>query len=123
MTIDDDYILSIDAVEEYSSGSWYIRNDERICHVPSRDEYRLIEDCVYSDYSHQYILSDEAVETGDGNIIHEDEAEQCYIDGKMYDDDSIMTEFIDGIMYKFYEGNKEQFLEQFNEVSNETRIN
>lgn len=122
-TIDEDYVLAVDAVEEYSTGNWYIRNDERICHVPSRDEYRLIEDCTYSDYSHQYILIEEAVETGDGNIIHEDEAEQCYIDGKMYDDDSMMTEFIDGIMYKFYEGNKEQFYEQFNEVSNETRAN
>ena len=34
-----------------------------------------------------------------------------------------MNEIIDGIMYKFYEGNKEQFYEQFNLVSNETRVN
>jgi hypothetical protein len=123
MTIDDDYVLSIDAVEEYSSGSWYIRNDERICHVPSRDEYRLIEDCIYSDYSHQYILSEEAVETGDGNMIHEDEAEQCHVDDKMYDSDNMITIILDGIMYKFYEGNKEQFFEQFKLVGNETRVN
>jgi hypothetical protein len=122
-TIDNDYALMVDVVEEYCTGRWYLRNDERICSVPSRDEYRLIDECVYSEYSHQWILCDESVSTGDGNIIHEDEAEECCIDGKMYDDDNIMTEFIDGIMYKFYEGNKEQFYEQFNLISNETRVN
>jgi hypothetical protein len=122
-TIDDDYILSVDAVEEYSTGNWYIRNDERIVNVPSRDEYRLLEDCTYSDYSSQWILSEEAVETGDGHIIHEDEAVKCYVDGLMYDEDSCITEIIDGITYQFYEENKEQFYEQFNEVSNETRVN
>lgn len=122
-SVDDEYILSIDAVEEYSTGNWYIRNDERIVHVPSRDEYRLLEDCTYSDYHSQYILSDEAVQTGDGHIIHEDEAVECCIDGLMYDEDNIMTEVIDGITYKFYEDNEEQFLEQFKQVSNETRVN
>jgi hypothetical protein len=117
------HVLAVDCVEEYSTGNWYLSNDADICHVPSRDEYRLIEDCTYSEYSNQWILTDEVINTGDGKIIHEDEAEECCIDGKMYDDDDIMTEFIDGIKYKFYEGNKEQFLEQFNLVSNETRVN
>jgi hypothetical protein len=122
-TIDDDYVLAVDAVEEYSTGQWYIRNDERICHVPSRDEYRLIEDCTYSDFSHEWILSEEAVETGDGKVMHEDEVFECCVDGKMYDDDDHMTEEIDGILYRFYQGNEEQFLEQFNQVTNETRVN
>jgi hypothetical protein len=122
-TIDEDYVLAVDAVEEYSTGNWYIRNDERICHVPSRDEYRLIEDCTYSDFSHEWILSEEAVETGDGKIMHEDEVFECCVDGKMYDDDDHMTEEIDGILYRFYQGNEEQFLEQFNQVTNETRVN
>jgi hypothetical protein len=117
------HVLSVDAVEEYSSGNWYLLNDENICHVPSRDEYRFIEDCTYSDFLHQYILTDEVVITGDDKIIHEDEAVECFIDGKMYDDDDIMTEVIDGITYQFYEGNEEQFLEQFNQVTNETRVN
>ena len=122
-TIDEDWILSEDAVEEYSTGDWYLRNDERIVHVPSRDEYRLIEDCTYSDYHSQWILSEEAVETGDGHIIHEDEAVECCIDGLMYDEDDIMTEIIDGITYKFHQDNQEQFFEQFKQVSNETRVN
>jgi hypothetical protein len=122
-TIDEDYVLAVDAVEEYSTGNWYIRNDERICHVPSRDEYRLIEDCTYSDFSHEWILSEEAVETGDGKVMHEDEVFECCVDGKMYDDDDHMTEEIDGILYRFYQGNEEQFLEQFNQVTNETRVN
>ena len=122
-SVDDEYILSIDAVEEYSTGNWYIRNDERIVHVPSRDEYRLLEDCTYSDYHSQWILSEEAVETGDGHIIHEDEAVECCIDGLMYDEDNIMTEVIDGITYKFYEDNQEQFFEQFKQVTNETGVN
>ena len=122
-TIDEDWILSEDAVEEYSTGDWYLSNDERIVHVPSRDEYRLLEDCTYSDYHSQWLLSEEAVQTGDGHIIHEDEAVECCIDGLMYDEDDIMTEIIDGITYKFHQDNQEQFLEQFKQVTNETGVN
>lgn len=122
-SVDDEYILSIDAVEEYSTGNWYIRNDERIVHVPSRDEYRLIEECTFSDYANQWILTEEAVETADGHIIHEDDAIVCCVDGLTYDEDNMMTEIIDGITYKFYEDNQEQFLEQFKQVTNETGVN
>jgi hypothetical protein len=117
------HVLSVDCVEEYSTGNWYLLNDENICHVPSRDEYRFIDDCTYSDYAHQYILTDEAIETGDGKIIHEDDAVKCFIDGKYYDEDNMITEVIDGITYQFFEDNEEQFLEQFNQVTNETRVN
>jgi hypothetical protein len=117
------HVLSVDAVEEYSSGNWYLSNDENICHVPSRDEYRFIDDCTFSEFMRQYILTDEMVITGDDKIIHQDEAENCCIDGKMYDNDDMMTEVIDGMVYRFYEGNKEQFFEQFKLESNETRVN
>lgn len=122
-TIDEDWILSEDAVEEYSTGDWYLRNDERIVNVPSRDEYRLLEDCTFSDYHSQWILSEEAVETGDGHIIHEDEAVECCVDGLMYDEDNCITEEIDGIRYQYHEDNQEQFLEQFKQVTNETGVN
>ena len=70
-----------------------------------------------------WISPDEAVETGDGHIIHEDEAVKCCIDGLMYDEDNIITEEIDGIRYQYHEDNQEQFLEQFKQLSNETGVN
>lgn len=118
-----DFVLSCDVVEEYRTGRWYLKNDEDICRVPSREEYRLKEECIYSHELSEWILGDDAVETGDGKIIHQDEAEKCYIDGKMYDDDNMMTEVIDGMVYRFYEGNKEQFFEQFKIEKHETGVN
>lgn len=118
-----DMVLSCDVVEEYSTGQWYLRNDEDICVVPSRDEYRLKDDCTWSPDLNEWILSDDAIETGDGKIFLIDDCFECCVDGSYYHDDDHMTEEIDGILYRFYEGNKEQFFEQFKIEKHETGVN
>jgi hypothetical protein len=122
-TADEQYVLCVDAVEEYSTGSWYLRNSDEICSVPSRDEYRLIDDCMYSDYLHEWILSEEALETGDGKIMHMDSVFECCIDGEVYDECDCMSDIIDGVEYRYYTGNQEQFFEKFKLVTNETGVN
>lgn len=118
-----DFYLACDVVEEYSTGAWYLSNDEDICRVPSRDEYRLKDDCVYSPDLNEWILIEDAVETGDGKVFFIDDCSECCIDGEYYHDDDLMTEYVDDILYRFYEGNSEQFYEQFKIEKHETGVN
>ena len=118
-----DMVLSCDVVEEYSTGQWYLRNDEDICSVPSRDEYRLKIDCTWSPDLNEWLLSDDAVETGDGKILHFDDCFECCIDGEMYSNDDKCEYFINGESHFVFYYNEDEFIKQFKIEKHETGVN
>jgi hypothetical protein len=105
-------------------GEDYLRSDEDICHVDSRNEWHLIDNCV-SDYNGDMIHEDDAVELC-GNVYsnehaHEDDATRCIIDGEYYLNEDMIK--VDGGM--MYEGNQEHYkliLENLKTINNATKI-
>ena len=116
------WVLSCDCVDV--DGEDYLRSDESICHVDSRNEWYLMDDCV-SDYNGEMIHMDDSVELCRSEyaeiFAHEDDATMCIIDGEYYlNEDMIRVD--NGMMFK---GNQEHYkliLENLNTKYNETKI-
>jgi hypothetical protein len=112
------WVLSRDCVEV--DGEDYLRSDEDICHVDSRNEWHLIDNCV-SDYNGDMIHEDDSVTLHDGEYAHEDDATICIIDGEYYlNEDMIRVD--NGMMFI---GNQEHYkliLENIKQTNNERKI-
>jgi hypothetical protein len=116
------WVLTRDCVDV--DGEDYLRSDENICHVDSRNAFYLIDDCV-SDYNGDMIHVDDSVELCRAEysdiFAHEDEATMCIIDGEYYLNIDMIK--VDGGM--MYEGNQEHYkliLENLNTINNATKI-
>jgi hypothetical protein len=116
------WVLSRDCVEV--DGEDYLRSDEDICHVDSRNEWHLIDNCV-SDYNGDMIHEDDSVELcGDvysNEHAHEDDATRCIIDGEYYlNEDMIKVD--GGMIYKENIEHYKLILNTINTKNNATKI-
>jgi hypothetical protein len=116
------WVLSRDCVEV--DGEDYLRSDEDICHVDSRNEWHLIDNCV-SDYNGDMIHEDDAVQLcGDvysNEHAHEDDATKCIIDGEYYlNEDMIKVD--GGMIYKENIEHYKLILNTINTKNNATKI-
>jgi hypothetical protein len=116
------WVLSRDCVEV--DGEDYLRSDEDICYVDSRNEWHLIDNCV-SDYNGDMIHEDDAVQLcGDvysNEHAHEDDATKCIIDGEYYlNEDMIKVD--GGMIYKENIEHYKLILNTINIKNNETKI-
>jgi len=125
--------VSLDDVSDIAHGGWvlncdcvdvdgedYLKDDENICFVDSRNTWHLVDDCTM-DYNGDMIHDDDSVCLYDGEFAHEDEATMCIIDGEYYLNIDMIE--VDGGM--MYEGNQEHYkliLENLNTINNDTKI-
>ena len=112
------WVLSCDCVDV--DGEDYLKDDENICFVDSRNTWHLVDDCTM-DYNGDMIHDDDSVCLYDGEYSHEDEATICIIDGEYYLNIDMIK--VDGGM--MYEGNQEHYkliLENLKPKNNATKI-
>ena len=111
------WVLSCDCVDV--DGEDYLKDDENICFVDSRNTWHLVDDCTM-DYNGDMIHDDDSVCLYDGEFAHEDEATICIIDGEYYLNIDMIK--VDGGM--MYEGNQEHYkliLENLKPTNNATK--
>ena len=111
------WVLSCDCVDV--DGEDYLKDDENICFVDSRNTWHLVDDCTM-DYNGDMIHDDDSVCLYDGEYSHEVEATMCIIDGEYYLNIDMIK--VDGGM--MYEGNQEHYkliLENLKPTNNATK--
>lgn len=118
-SVRNEWVLDEDCVDV--DGENYLKNDDNIYYIESRDAYFTIDDCVTT-YDYQTIHIDDSVNLCEGvydeDYAHEDDAKKCAFDGEYYINEDMIE--INGDM--IFKGNLAEYqsnLENTNTENNE----